>query len=285
MKKLVFVTCYLLGFSFIHGQVSPPRLIVRGDDMGFSHSGNLALLKSSKEGIQTSIEVIVPSPWFPEAIKMLKENPRIDVGVHLAITSEWDNVKWRPLTNSPSLTDSNGYLFPMIYPNKNYPNQAVLENNWKLEDVEREFRAQIETALKHIPWISHLSGHMGCANMRPEVRELTKRLALEYKIPVVPDQPGLTGVSYKGPKNTSQEKIESFINMLNSLEPGKTYIFVDHPGLDNEELQALRHIGYEAVAKDRQGVTDVFTSEKVKAVIRQKRIQLIGYRDLISKTK
>ena len=115
--------------------------------MGFSHSGNLALLKSSKEGIQTSIEVIVPSPWFPEAIKMLKENPRIDVGVHLAITSEWDNVKWRPLTNSPSLTDSNGYLFPMIYPNKNYPNQAVLENNWKLEDVEREFRAQIVTAL------------------------------------------------------------------------------------------------------------------------------------------
>jgi len=44
----------------------PARLIVRGDDTGFSHAANEALIRSSK-GIQTSIEVIVPSPWFPEA--------------------------------------------------------------------------------------------------------------------------------------------------------------------------------------------------------------------------
>ena len=60
-------------------------MIVRGDDMGFSHSGNEALVKCFKEGIETSIEVIVPSPWFPEAAKMLAENPTIDVGVHLAL--------------------------------------------------------------------------------------------------------------------------------------------------------------------------------------------------------
>lgn len=79
-----------------------PRLIVRGDDMGFSHSGNEALIKTYKEGIERSIEVIVPSPWFPEAVKMLAENPTVDVGIHLAITSEWDNVKWRPVSHSPS---------------------------------------------------------------------------------------------------------------------------------------------------------------------------------------
>ena len=43
------------------------RLIVRGDDMGFSHSGNEALIRCHREGIETSIEVIAPSPWFPEA--------------------------------------------------------------------------------------------------------------------------------------------------------------------------------------------------------------------------
>src|SRR6478609_1679032 len=55
--------------------VNSPKLIVRGDDMGFSHAGNLALVKSYREGIETSMEVIVPSPWFPEAVKLLKENP------------------------------------------------------------------------------------------------------------------------------------------------------------------------------------------------------------------
>jgi predicted glycoside hydrolase/deacetylase ChbG (UPF0249 family) len=53
-----------------------------------THIRNEALIKCYKEGIETSIS-IVPSPWFPEAVKLLKENPGVDVGIHLAITSEW----------------------------------------------------------------------------------------------------------------------------------------------------------------------------------------------------
>ncbi len=47
---------------------------------------------------------------------MLKENPGLDVGLHLVIAGEWENVKWRPLTHCPSLTDENGYFFPMMFP-------------------------------------------------------------------------------------------------------------------------------------------------------------------------
>ena len=256
------------------------RLIVRGDDMGYSHSGNLALIKSFKEGIQTSIEIIVPSPWFPEAVKMLKENPGSDIGIHLAITSEWDHVKWRPVSDCPSLRDADGYFYPMIQPNKNYPKRAILENNWKLADVEKEFRAQIEIALKKIPRISHLSSHMGCTTMTDEVKALTIKLAREYKI-LHPIDEHFARATYDGPRKTSEEKISSFINMLNKLEAGKTYLFVDHPGLDNEELRAIHHIGYEDVATNRQGVTDVLTNEKVKAAIKARGIQLIGYRDVV----
>jgi predicted glycoside hydrolase/deacetylase ChbG (UPF0249 family) len=256
------------------------RLIVRGDDMGYSHSGNLALIKSFKEGIQTSIEIIVPSPWFPEAVKMLKENPGTDIGIHLALTSEWDNVKWRPVSDCPSLRDEDGYFFPMIRPNKNYPKRAIMENNWKIADIEKEFRAQIEMALKYLPNISHFSSHMGCAGISPEVRELTRKLAKEYKIPIDPEPANLTNASYAGAHKTAQEKIDSFIAMLNKLESGKTYLFVDHPGMDDEELRAIHHIGYEDVAMDRQGVTDLFTSKKVKEAIREKGIVLIGYKDL-----
>ena len=258
-----------------------PRLIVRGDDMGYAHSGNEALIKCSVDGIQTSIEIIVPSPWFPEAVKMLKQHPRIDVGIHLALTSEWDHIKWRPLTDCRSITDSNGYFYPMVYPNKNYPGQSISENQWRIEDIEKELRAQIEMALKHIPWVSHISAHMGCTNLRDDVKELTRKLAKEYKIPVDPQIDNLINISYQGPRKTSDEKIQSFMAMLNKLEAGKTYLFVDHPGLDGPELRAIHHVGYEDVAGDRQGVTDVFTNEKVKALVKQKGIQLIAYKDLI----
>lgn len=284
MIKILFVL--VLHFIIIFScEAQAPRLIVRGDDMGYAHSGNEALIKCSIDGIQTSIEIIVPSPWFPEAVKLLKRHPGIDVGIHLALTSEWDHIKWRPLTDCRSITDSNGYFYPMVFPNKNYPGQSISENHWRIEEIEKELRAQIETALKHIPWISHISAHMGCTNLRNDVKELTRRLAKEYKIPVDPQIEDVINISYQGPRKTSEEKIQSFLAMLNKLEAGKTYLFVDHPGLDGPELRAIHHVGYEDVASDRQGVTDVFTNEKVKAMVKQKGIQLIAYKDLVPQKK
>ena len=284
MKKLIIIYSLILFLSqIVCAQQQPIRLIVRGDDMGYSHAGNEAIIKCYKEGIETSVEVIVPSPWFPEAVKMLEENSGVDVGVHLAITSEWSNIKWRPLSDCPSLRDADGYFFPMIWPNKDYPGQAVKEQKWKLEDVEKEFRAQIEMAIKKIPRISHISGHMGCTDISDSAKLLTKKLAKEYNIDIQLEELKVKYTGYDGPHKTPKEKIQSFINMLNKLEPGNTYLFVDHPGLNSPELRAIHHIGYEDVATDRQGVTETWTNEKIKELIKQKGIQLISYKDLLKK--
>lgn len=279
MKKILCLALFLQIHSLIEAQ--PPRLIVRGDDMGYTHSGNEALIKCFKEGIETSIEVIVPSPWFPEAVKLLKQNPTVDVGIHLALTSEWDNIKWRPLTDCTSLRDSNGYFYPMVYPNKNYPGQAIKDHQWKIEDVEKEFRAQIEMALKLIPRVSHISSHMGCTSLSDEVKQLTAKLAKEYNIAAEPGwSAGLLPFRLDKNATTPDQKIQSFLDTLANLQPGKTYIFVEHPGLDNDELRAVHHIGNEDVATARQDVTNLFTNEKIKALIKQKRIALISYKDL-----
>ena len=277
MRHLLF---FLLLVNTAFAQTVPPRLIIRGDDMGYAHSGNEALITCYKDGIETSIEVLVPSPWFPEAVQMLAENPTVDVGIHLTLSSEWDNLKWRPVSDCPSLRDADGYFYPMIYPNKNYPKRSVVENNWQLADVEKEFRAQIELALKKIPRISHISGHMGCTSMGDDVKALVKKLAQEYKIDIDPAAKGVTSIGYIGAHATSEEKIAGFIKMLERLEPGKTYLFVDHPGLDTPELKAIHHIGYEQVAQDRQGVTDCWTNARVKALIKTKGILLISYKQL-----
>jgi predicted glycoside hydrolase/deacetylase ChbG (UPF0249 family) len=279
MKK-IFYLLFMLVYIASYGQQKTTRLIVRGDDMGFAHSGNEALIKVYKNGIETSIEVIVASPWFPEAVKLLRENPGIDVGIHLALTSEWENIKWRPLSDCASLKDSNGYFYPMVFPNKNYPGQSIKENHWKITDIEKEFRAQIELAIKNIPRISHISSHMGCTNLDKEVKALSKKLAKEYNINIDPEELGVQYVGYKGPHDTVDEKLKSFLNMLDSLKTGGTYLFVDHPALDSPEMQAIYHTGYEKVAADRQGVTEVWTNPLVMEAIRKKNIQLISYADL-----
>jgi CubicO group peptidase (beta-lactamase class C family)/predicted glycoside hydrolase/deacetylase ChbG (UPF0249 family) len=261
-----------------------PRLIVRGDDMGFSHSADVALMKSFNDGIETSIEVIVPSPWFPETVKMLQQNQRVDVGLHFAITSEWDNIKWRPLMDATSLKNKDGYYYQMLFKNKFYPGQSVLENAWKLEDVEKEMRAQIEMIKKYIPRVSHITGHMGSTAFMPEVKALASKIAKEYNLAVDVDldkSGAISSVGFDFRNKTTEERINAFIGMLDKLEDGKTYVYVEHPGLDNNEMRAIHHIGNEDVAKARQDVTTMFTSEKVKEAIVRKGIQLVSYKQVI----
>ncbi len=256
------------------------RLIVRGDDMGYTQAGNEALAACYRDGIEQTIEVMAPTPWFPQAVAMLKDYPGVDVGVHLTLTSEWDTLKWRPLTDCPSLMGEDGYFYPFVYPNTKYPGRSMMENGWKIEEVEREFRAQIERTMNVIPQVSHLSAHMGCSGLDEEVKALTERLARDYGIRNDIQGTAVRRVGYDGPSKTSEEKIQSFMKMLTSLEPGQTYLFLDHPGLDTPELRAVRHVGYDQVAMDRQGVTDMFTDKRVKALIEEKGIELIGYDDL-----
>ncbi|MEP7323208.1 MAG: ChbG/HpnK family deacetylase [Saprospiraceae bacterium] len=266
--------------------VNPPQLIIRGDDMGFSHSANEALIKCYKEGIESSIEVIVPSPWFPEAVSLLKANPGIDVGLHFAITSEWDNIRWRPLTNCTSIRDEDGYFYQMIYPNANYPKGAIKDHAWKVEDIEMELRAQIDMAKKHIPRLSHISGHMNSLAFDPAVKEMVQRISQEYHIAVVDRDPmNDINVSYIGfdfRNKSTEERINGFIAMLDKLEAGKKYVFVEHPGIDNAELRAINHRGNDDVAQARQDVTTLFTSEKVKDAIQRLGIRVMSYKDVLN---
>ena len=54
---------------------------------------------------------------------------------------------------------------------------------------------------------------------------------------------------------------------------------MEHPAFDTPEMRSVSHIGYENVAVDRQGVTDLFMSEKVKVRIKELGIELISYAD------
>ncbi len=256
------------------------RLLVRGDDMGMARSVNLACIEAYKNGFMKSVEVMVPTPWFPDAAALLKENPGLDVGIHLTFTSEWDRLKWKPLTQAPSLTDSLGYFFPMIWPNNNYgPDRALKAQAWKIAEIEAEARAQIETGLKALPNVTHLSYHMGCNQLDPEVKALFKKLAVEYGLDIDLEELGVKGVSYVGAKKTPAEKIAGFKAMLENLGPG-TWLFIDHPAYDDTEMRGTGHTGYEDVALDRQGVTELFTDQETAATAKQLGILFVSYAEL-----
>lgn len=280
--SLVGILCTtVIGKKSDKGQI---KLIIRGDDIGSCHAANVACIKCYREGIMRSVEVMVPCPWFEEAVTMLNENPGLDVGIHLTLTSEWDNFKWRPLTYAPSLVNSDGYFYPQTRQWNRWPSgTGFYDANPKLEEVEKELRAQIELALKKIKNVTHLSAHMGTATCRPDLKKLVQNLAKEYGLYSGWDRLAEQGVKSIGrwgsSEDTPKERETALIKALEKLTPG-TWILVEHPGLDTPEMRAIGHQGYENVAKDRDTVTKVFTSTKVKKFINKKDIKLISYGDL-----
>ncbi|HMP32455.1 MAG TPA: ChbG/HpnK family deacetylase, partial [Saprospiraceae bacterium] len=272
MKKY-FNLILILGLTYSVVGQKPPRLIVRGDDLGAAHAINTAIMDVAKNGIQTSIEVMVPTPWFPEAVQLLKNNTHLDVGVHLTITSEWDNVKYRPVTPAKSITNDDGYFYPFIFPNKDYPGQSIMENGYDLQEIEEEFRSQIEIAKRHILNLSHLTCHMGCTRFDPKVKEIADRLAQEYGLHINLEDYQVKNISYIGNKYTPKEKIKALKAMIASLQPGETYLFVDHPGTYDQEMKGMYHKGYEEVAFDRAGVTKAWKDPSVKKLITKRGIE------------
>lgn len=285
MNKKISLIALLLAVSTI---TFSQKLIIRGDDIGCTHGSNVGVIKSFTDGIERSAELMVVTPWLPEAVKMINEQPGLDVGVHVALTSEWETMKWRPLTPCPSLTDENGYLLPMTFPNKDYPGKSLTEQKDKinLAEVEAELRAQIELAKKLITNLTHISGHMGWAMVHEGIPAIAKRLSEEYQLPFV-DDTGETNkqlgiVSFPlGWGLTPAEREAKFIETLGKLEKGKIYLYVEHPAEDSREMRAIFHIGYENVAEDRQAVLDMFTSPVVKKAIEDNGIELVSYGDVI----
>jgi predicted glycoside hydrolase/deacetylase ChbG (UPF0249 family) len=259
------------------------RLLVRADDMGVAQAVNEGCIAACTAGIARSVEVIVPGAWFLDAVRLLKENPDIDVGVHLTLTSEWERVKWRPLTHAPSLVDADGYFRPMTSQRPDFPpGTGFLQANPDLGEVERELRAQIETARRHLgDRITHVSAHMMAATATPELKALTERLAAEYKLKSDADNPKYAG-SFGTNTFTSDQREKALKGLIGKLKPGD-WLLVEHPAFSTPETLGMGHKGYENVATDRSNVRRALTSRDVVALVKSRRIKLISYADVPDK--
>jgi predicted glycoside hydrolase/deacetylase ChbG (UPF0249 family) len=283
-KKIAYwAFCILIIISvlyFVHNRDGQIRLIVRGDDMGFSHEANVACIKAYQQGILTAVEVMAPCDYFLEAVEMLNENSGLDVGIHLTLNSEWENIKWGPITDAPSLVDENGHFFQMTWPDEAHPaNRALGTADWKLNEIERELRAQIELVLRHLPESSHATPHMAFNAISSQVHKLTFGLIKEYNIDANIRILPFKRISLFGDASTEEEMIANAVEVLENLGPG-TWECYEHPGMLAERTEAHWHIGAEDDAAYRDATTKALTSNKLKEVIERRNIKLIGYRDL-----
>jgi hypothetical protein len=153
-------------------------LIPHLDDVGVCHGTNRAFVELAEQGFVTTGSVMVPCPWFPEIVDLAKEQPDLDLGVHLTLTSESRACRWRPLSTASrdsGLLDRDGYFWSTV---------ASLRRHADRGEVEKEMRAQVEAALAAGLDVTHLDTHMGAA-AAPEFVESYLALGRQYGLPVL----------------------------------------------------------------------------------------------------
>ncbi len=256
-------------------------LIINADDFGMCHAINTAIFRSLKEGVVASTSLMTPCPWAAHAMGLLRENPDIAFGVHLTVICEASNYGWGPLTckdKVPSLIDERGYFYSL----ERIPEFLA---QVRLDELETEFRAQIETVLAanlqptHLDWHVLLDG--GCA----DIFDLTLELAREYGFAVRayggPARDKLHGMGL--PANDHDvldsynveidDKSARYAEMLRQLPTGLSEWAV-HPGIGNDELQTIEPVGWQV----RQTDLEFMMSETAREIIAQEGITLLNYK-------
>jgi len=272
-------------------------VIIHTDDIGMCQASVQAFKDLWQAGIITSGAVMVPCPWFPATAQMCRENPQMDMGVHITLNAEWETYRWGPVSTRDQrsgLMDADGYFHQL---------QPAVYQNAKPEVVALEVNQQIELALAAGIDVTHVDSHMGTVihplfvqsyiqsaasrllpNMLPRINARGVEMMgispadLQNYAPVmqqleaqgIPMMDGLFAM----PLEHDNNHIEAAKRLLGELPVGVSH-FILHPSIDTPELRAICPDWQARTANYR-----AFMSEELRKFIERENIKPIGYRQI-----
>lgn len=222
------------------------KLIVNADDFGYSKGINYGIIEAHRNGIVNSTTMMMNMPGVTHAVDLAKENPNLKVGIHLVLTCG------KPLlTDVPTLVDQNGFF---------KKNREILESNISLEELEREWTAQIDKFLETGLTLTHIDSHHH-AHTVPTFLPVVQKLSQKYNLSV---------------RRVSDHAIEgvtpfSDVFLHEFYGEGATYDFFEKIGTrvqDGQTVEVMCHPGYldhevlnnSSYAKERVTEIEILTS-------------------------
>ena len=159
-------------------------LIVNADDYGHCDHVNFAVQEVAMSGLLGGVSILANGERLAPAIEFLRDHQEISAGVHLNV------VEGMPLAKTSQVRELLGL-------DGRFVSKFQTMKRWSLHPlavfraVEIEWRAQIETLLKHGVRLTHADSHQHLHAFPPAYR-CAITLCKEYGIPAVrcPDETG-----------------------------------------------------------------------------------------------
>jgi predicted glycoside hydrolase/deacetylase ChbG (UPF0249 family) len=275
---------------------SAPCLVVNADDYGGFACVSRGIIEAAESGVVTATGVFANMSSFEERVAWLKQCEELDVGVHLNLTDG------APLTERmrKSLARWSG-----AFPRKLAMVMAILSGTVRLDDIEGEWRAQVERCRGAGLKLSFLNSHEHL-HMLPGLLPMAKRLAADYDIAHVRFPTARFGgadsmaslvrsavinvlgalnrrhadavaAGFIGMEASGRLTIEYLENAMPRLRGGGVYELMCHPGrFDPQEVTDPRLLGYH----DWEGELRTLTGPAVRELLDRCSVRLIGFRHL-----
>jgi chitin disaccharide deacetylase len=270
-------------------------VIVSIDDVGMHKDETGASFRALNFGMVKSGSIMVPCPNFDNVIRLWKENPETDLGIHFTLTCEWGmKYPWTPVlskTDVSSLYNPEGIMWQSVTELLQHANKRHIAI-----ELEAQINKVLNTGLKP----SHTDCHM-CLHehidLLPIIVYLSRKYSLSMRVSkrkihtlpfiknnvsslrrtghVFPDtQMGI--YMLEGQNHSLEFRKAKYHDHLRSLKPGVHNIKV-HIANQTEELENI--IGHHS-SSIRQIDYEVWTSEDTKKLAEELGIIFIGFRPL-----
>jgi hypothetical protein len=246
-------------------------LVTRGDDAGSCRGADLAVMEAAEKGILRNASLMVPGPTFRHAADLLRGRRDICVGLHATLNAEWDAPKWAPVLPArevPTLVDSRGFFLQNP--------RLMHERGASPDEMMAETKAQLDLARSAGLEIAYLDEHMVFGwidGMQQRLSEFCRREGLIESRSAVKGLPPVEGEFADSPSR--------LIARLDAAAPG-TYLIVNHPGYDDEEMRELAHPGVPAgrVARERDADRRMWSDPRVLDYCRTRGVMPIRYTEI-----
>ena len=261
------------------------KVVVNADDFGFTCDVNQGIVEAHRQGILTATTLMASGAAFEDAVRLARENPTLDIGVHLVLVGE------------PPFPATVAQL-----------TRAVAFGRIRIYD---ELQAQVRRVLDAGLEPTHLDTHKH-THLLPPVLEAVAQLSEEYKIPWVrrpfdfpltPAGPRVTWAKratskslgivrghfarvlarhgcrstdhFAGFQITGHYAAADLVRLIRVLPEGSTE-FMCHPGICGDELRGART----RLKDSREQELRALTSPEVRAALTESGVELVSYRGL-----
>ena len=276
------------------GRPDTARLvIIHGDDVAMTPAATAATLSALRSHGISSASVIVTTPYLGALGDSLRAGrASLDLGVHLALTSESPSMRWTPSAPRRSvraLVDSSGH-FPLRAVGA--PITAEIER-----EVETEIAAQVARVRDAGVTPTHLDSHQGALLYGgPELFRALRRVAKRECLPVpVPEsyftrfpylaealddgQPPLANLVSIGTDVPPAEWEAFYSWVFETMRPGVTLLLL-HLGEDTAHERALfrDHAEWNAAWRARDAA--MVTRGTLAGLARRYGIEVVDWREI-----